>query len=191
MLIKLFTIPVGDIGAGTIEMNNFLKNHKVLEIESHFTSKMQGDAWHFCVRYLEINANQGTETKNKIDYREVLDEETFKRFSKLREIRKEVSAKASVSAFVVFTDAELAELAKLDDITLAKMRGIKGVGEGKIEKYGTHFLTKKEENFKGTNRVLRGGSWNNNGQNCRSSNRNNNTPDNRNNNNGFRLVFVP
>ncbi|MBP9994640.1 MAG: SUMF1/EgtB/PvdO family nonheme iron enzyme [bacterium] len=34
----------------------------------------------------------------------------------------------------------------------------------------------------------RGGSWNNNAQNCRVSNRNNNTPDNRNNNLGFRLV---
>ncbi len=37
-------------------------------------------------------------------------------------------------------------------------------------------------------RVLRGGSWNNNPQNCRSANRNNNTPDNRNNNIGFRVV---
>ncbi|NMW19696.1 MAG: SUMF1/EgtB/PvdO family nonheme iron enzyme [Chlorobiaceae bacterium] len=43
----------------------------------------------------------------------------------------------------------------------------------------------------GSNRVLRGGSWNNNAENCRSAYRNNNTPDNRNNNIGFRLVFVP
>lgn len=42
-----------------------------------------------------------------------------------------------------------------------------------------------------SNRVLRGGSWNNNARNCRVSNRNNNTPSNRNNNNGFRLVLVP
>ncbi|MBR3831021.1 MAG: SUMF1/EgtB/PvdO family nonheme iron enzyme [Muribaculaceae bacterium] len=34
----------------------------------------------------------------------------------------------------------------------------------------------------------RGGSWNNNANNCRVSNRNNN-PDNRNNNLGFRLVM--
>lgn len=40
----------------------------------------------------------------------------------------------------------------------------------------------------GSNRVLRGGSWNNNANNCRSANRNNNGPDNRNNNNGFRPV---
>jgi len=40
---------------------------------------------------------------------------------------------------------------------------------------------------KGSNRVKRGGSWNNNAQNCRSANRNNNSPGNRNNNLGFRL----
>jgi formylglycine-generating enzyme required for sulfatase activity len=40
---------------------------------------------------------------------------------------------------------------------------------------------------RGSNRVNRGGSWNNNARNCRSANRNNNTPDNRNNNLGFRL----
>ncbi len=41
------------------------------------------------------------------------------------------------------------------------------------------------------NRVLRGGSWNNNNPtNLLSSNRNNNTPTNRNDNNGFRCVLV-
>jgi hypothetical protein len=40
----------------------------------------------------------------------------------------------------------------------------------------------------GERRVLRGGSWNNNGRNARSAQRNNNTPDKRNNNTGFRLA---
>ena len=43
----------------------------------------------------------------------------------------------------------------------------------------------------GSNRVLRGGSWNNNAQNCRCAYRNNNTPVNRNYDFGFRPVFVP
>ncbi|MBP9995146.1 MAG: SUMF1/EgtB/PvdO family nonheme iron enzyme [bacterium] len=42
---------------------------------------------------------------------------------------------------------------------------------------------------KASNRVNRGGSWNNNARNCRVSNRNNNTPDNRNNNLGLRLAL--
>ena len=40
----------------------------------------------------------------------------------------------------------------------------------------------------GSNRVNRGGSWNNNAENCAVSNRNSNSPDNRNNKLGFRLV---
>ncbi len=39
-----------------------------------------------------------------------------------------------------------------------------------------------------SNRVVRGGSWNNNDNNLRAANRNNNTPTNRNNNNGFRCA---
>ncbi|MCA6572988.1 MAG: SUMF1/EgtB/PvdO family nonheme iron enzyme [Pseudanabaena sp.] len=37
--------------------------------------------------------------------------------------------------------------------------------------------------------ALRGGSWNNNANNCRSANRNRNDADNRNNNIGFRVVL--
>ncbi|NCG22388.1 MAG: SUMF1/EgtB/PvdO family nonheme iron enzyme [Rhodobacterales bacterium] len=39
-----------------------------------------------------------------------------------------------------------------------------------------------------SNRVNRGGSWNNNPRNTRVANRNRNTPSNRNNNVGFRLA---
>ena len=42
-----------------------------------------------------------------------------------------------------------------------------------------------------SNRVLRGGSWNNNASNCRVANRNNNNPSNTNNNYGFRVVCLP
>ena len=41
---------------------------------------------------------------------------------------------------------------------------------------------------KGTNRVLRGGSWNNDARNCRSAYRNGNHPDDRNDNIGFRIA---
>jgi hypothetical protein len=52
------------------------------------------------------------------------------------------------------------------------------------KKHGTRY---RVNHRKGDNRVNRGGSWNNNAENCRVSNRNNNTPTNRNNNIGFRL----
>ena len=42
--------------------------------------------------------------------------------------------------------------------------------------------------WSGSNRVKRGGSWNNNANNLQVGNRNNNNPNNENNNLGFRLV---
>ena len=42
----------------------------------------------------------------------------------------------------------------------------------------------------GERRVLRGGSWINNGRNARSAYRNHNEPGNRNHNNGFRLALA-
>jgi formylglycine-generating enzyme required for sulfatase activity len=43
----------------------------------------------------------------------------------------------------------------------------------------------------GSSRGLRGGSWNNNENNLRASNRNTNTPTNENNNVGFRVADPP
>jgi hypothetical protein len=43
---------------------------------------------------------------------------------------------------------------------------------------------------RGANRVVRGGSWNNNGRKVRSAIRNRNEPDNRNDNIGFRLSLA-
>lgn len=58
--------------------------------------------------------------------------------------------------------------------------------------FAMHAYTKRlrTEILEGSNRVLRGGSWNNNARNCRVANRNNNSPDNRNNNNGLRLALA-
>ncbi|AQQ09840.1 hypothetical protein L21SP3_01659 [Sedimentisphaera cyanobacteriorum] len=46
-------------------------------------------------------------------------------------------------------------------------------------------------NGDGSNRGIRGGSYNNNDNNLRSSNRNNNNPNNENNNIGFRVASKP
>jgi hypothetical protein len=43
----------------------------------------------------------------------------------------------------------------------------------------------------GHDRVVRGGSWNNNARNCRAAYRNTRTPGNRNNNIGFRVAAAP
>lgn len=153
MQIKLFTIPVGDSGAAVQEMNAFLRGNKILEVENKLISNEHGAYWCFCVRYIEGGYPAGEGQKGaKVDYRKVLDEATFQKFAKLREIRKKISVEEGLSAFIILTDEELAELAKLDEITDKNMLAIKGIGEKKVERYAKYFITKPESDE--TDRVL-------------------------------------
>ena len=144
MQIKIFTIPITDNGQFLEEMNRFLRGNKILEIENNFMQNEHGACWCFCVKYIE--SLQYIETKKeKTDYRQVLDEATFKKFSRLREIRKQIALDEAVPAFAVFTDEELAGLAKLDSLTAAAMQTVKGIGEKKTERYAERFISMYEQ----------------------------------------------
>jgi len=146
MQIKLFTIPVSESGKTLQEMNAFLRGNKILEIQNQLVSNEQGAYWCFCVKYIESPLfSSTTATKEKVDYKTVLDEPTFVKFSILREVRKKVALDEGIPAFAIFTDEELAGLAKLPEINPKTMGTIKGIGEKKIEKYAKFFVDKKTE----------------------------------------------
>ena len=145
MQFKLFTIPIGDNGAALDEMNRFLKGHKTLEVQNQLISNDNGAYWCFCVRYMERTSPPTSYNKTRVDYKQVLDDATFQKFSKLREIRKKVAADEGVPAFAVFTDEELADLAKLDSITEKSMLSVKGIGDKKIERFAKHFMKNEDD----------------------------------------------
>jgi superfamily II DNA helicase RecQ len=140
MQIKFFTVPINCIDSFNDEINRFLISHKILEIEKHLVQSSSGACWCLCINYLASPASQ-FQQKIKIDYKEVLDEKTFTVFQRLREIRKNIADEDAVSAFVVFTDAELAEISKLTEITEESLKKIQGIGEKKVEKYGFRLLS--------------------------------------------------
>ncbi len=74
--------------------------------------------------------------KDKVDYRQVLQEEEFARFCELRKIRKQLADDDGVPPFAVFTDAELAEIAKMNPPSPLAMKKIHGIGEKKVARYG-------------------------------------------------------
>ena len=73
---------------------------------------------------------------------------------------------------------------------LEQLAGTRGAGQlrcaGRKNKKGIKICFGCDRNV--SNRVLRGGNWNNNANNARCANRNNNNPNNANNNIGFRCV---
>ena len=146
MQIRIFTIPSADSGALQAEMNAFLAGHRVLEIEQKFFQNDNGGCWSFCVRYINGGAPPAQSySGKKTDYREILNEKDFAVFSKLRAIRKELAAADGSPAYVVFTDEELANIARLPEITEKAMLDIQGIGDKKVAKYGKAMVNKYNE----------------------------------------------
>ncbi|RGQ04229.1 DNA helicase RecQ [Megamonas rupellensis] len=61
-------------------------------------------------------------------------------FEKLRLVRRELAIKTKLPPYMIFSDATLIEMAQKMPVTLEDMSHIKGVGEFKLNKYGSEFL---------------------------------------------------
>lgn len=124
------------------EMNHFLRANKIIDIRKELAMVDGNSCWTFCVTYMQpvSSSSSVVETKfGKVDYKEVLDEETFRRFCLMRKIRKAIADNDAVPAYAVFTDAELAVLAKLSEVDAAALLKVPGIGKKKVEKYGETF----------------------------------------------------
>lgn len=139
MQIQVFNISVFDKGEQTEELNKFLRSHSIIDLEKHLISEGQTPYWTFCIRYKE-NSKIEPQVKSKIDYKEILDEPAFKVFSLLRSYRKKLAEQNGVPVYAVFTNEELANIAKLSEINIENMKKINGIGSKKIEKYGQPIL---------------------------------------------------
>lgn len=144
MQVRTFTIPILGGEMLSDEMNVFLRSKKVLSVDRHFVNDDQGAFWCFCISYLD---DREKENRPKTDYRKALDPESFERFARMREIRKQVAKEEGVPAYAILLDEEMAELAKVKQLDIAAMKKVKGIGEKKIERYG-HYFTQQNEHEK-------------------------------------------
>ena len=148
--IRTFVIPISDAGESAEEMNRFLRGHKVMEISHQLVNNEHGAMWCFCVKYIEsaVFSPAAHFSGNKIDYKQALSPEVFQIFSRLRELRKAIATEENIPAYAVFTDEELASLAKLPEITVQSMRSVKGVGDKKVERFAEKIITGLQEKEK-------------------------------------------
>ena len=138
MQIRIFSLPLPGSEKENETLNAFLRSKKIIQVESEIVQSNTGSYWCFCVRYIE---DYSAQKARKVDYKEILDKESFARFTTYREIRKRVAKEKNIPAYFILSDKEMAELAKINDLTLAKMKKVKGIGEGKVENYGTYFIS--------------------------------------------------
>ncbi len=141
MQLKFFTLPILSVESEEEVVNKFLRSVKVLEIKRELVEVGDNAYWTLCVLYLlygNSETNPGT-PRGKIDYKNRLTEEQFKKFCQLRKVRKQISEDDAVPAYAVFTDLELSEISKLEEINCGTLKRINGIGVKKLEKYGLRF----------------------------------------------------
>ena len=61
-------------------------------------------------------------------------------FAKLRELRKSIADGEDIAPFIVFNDATLSELARVQPRTANEMLSVSGIGDVKLSRYGQPFL---------------------------------------------------
>lgn len=128
------------------ELNAFLAGHRVLRVARELVERESSPGWAICVEYLESGSMaapspaRGKSGSSKIDYREVLGAEDFALFAKLREQRKALAEKEGVPVYAVFTNEQLAEIAKARPQSRNALGGIAGIGEAKVEKFADALL---------------------------------------------------
>jgi len=149
--LKIFSLSAYDYREEEELINKFLRSHRILRVEKQFIADGSNSRWCFCVEYLEGGkpVKRSGKKQAKVDYREVLSQEAFVRFTRYREIRKVLATEEGIPPYVIFTDKEIAAMAEEEELTLTGMRSIKGIGEKKIVKYATHFITADKDEKKG------------------------------------------
>jgi superfamily II DNA helicase RecQ len=75
-----------------------------------------------------------------VDYKELLSEEEFALFRRLRDLRKSVAEAEGVPVYAICTNRQLADIARRKPSSMAELCTIEGIGEGKSVRYGERFL---------------------------------------------------
>lgn len=137
MHLRFFTIPIHGGDEAAAELNRFLGAHRILTIDRSLVQDGANSAWALCVSFEPAaDRSQPGKRGGKIDYREVLNEQDFAVFARLRTLRKELADGEGIPAYAVLTNEQLAELVQRRVQSAAALREIAGVGDARVEKYG-------------------------------------------------------
>ncbi len=148
MAYKFFSIPIAAPEAAEAELNRFLASTKVSGIEKHFVNDGTNSCWAVAVQFgaATVAAPTGTDAaRNRIDYQQVLTPAEFTIYARLRSLRKELADAQGVKLHAVFTNEQLATIAKGEPRTLGELGKIPGIGEKRVKDYGEAILAKRWE----------------------------------------------
>ncbi len=141
MQLRFFTIPIHGGEAAAEDLNRFLSMHRILAVDRSFAQDGASSAWALCISFEPSDGRtQTAKPRPKIDYREILNEQDFALFARLRAVRKTLADSEGIPAYALFTNEQLAEMVQRRVRTKSAMGNIPGIGAARLEKYGEAFL---------------------------------------------------
>ena len=143
MQLKFFRIEAGDPASGEGELNKFLRSHRVLTMEKCLVQGTGIPAyWSVVVEYLAGGSHQEVaQVSGKTDFRDILNDQDFALFCKLKEVRKSMAEEAGVPVYSIFTNRHLADMAQGRFRDAAEISSIHGVGKKRAEKHAGPFVS--------------------------------------------------
>ncbi len=154
MQFKYFIIPAGSPEEATEDLNRFLRSHRILSVQHEFVADTTSPRWCVAVEYLDNQGaaqNKRGRKSKRIDYKQVLSQEDFALFAKLRDWRKVTAEQEGVPVYTIFTNEQLAKMATDRITTKSILSDLDGVGEGRVGKYGNSIVNIIKEESIGPN----------------------------------------
>lgn len=145
---RIFTISVYGDEVQMDEMNCFCLSHKIIQIEKQFVANGDNSFWSFCISYIESQEKLSTHNiggnkigrKERIDYKEVLNDDDFSIYSQLRELRKTLAGQEATPPYNIFTNEQLANIVRQNIKSKTDLLSLEGIGPMRVEKYGDLFI---------------------------------------------------
>ena len=152
-MYRIFCIPIPNDGRNEAELNQFLSSHRIVSVRTQWVTSGDIPYQVFTVEYSgsinetqkELNTLPQGGGSARVDYQKLLTTAQFVRYCKMRDERKKIADEEAIKAFVIFTNEQLATIAKMDSPTLESLKTVDGVGESRIKNYGVRILKCLEE----------------------------------------------
>lgn len=143
--MTFFISPFSESSASA-ELNNFLKSHRIINVEKRLIDGERGTGWVFLVEYSDIDGTKsGYTMSSKIDWRDVLNPSQFAVYDFLRKTRKEIGDKTKIPLYGILSNEQLALMAQNPPKTKEDFLKIKGVNEQKYKQFGDIFISAIEK----------------------------------------------
>lgn len=106
--MTFFISPFSEPSASA-ELNNFLKSHRIINVEKRLIDGERGTDWVFLVEFTDIEGGKTAYTmSSKVDWRDVLNPSQFAVYDFLRKTRKEIGDKTEIPLHGILSNEQLA-----------------------------------------------------------------------------------